>query len=148
MLGWEFPPFIAGGLGTACAGLTKSMVAQGHEITFVFPQPIPEGHQSHVKLIGPRVLANRIAQLRAAEQNETVEVPTSSAITTHTTHSTTPHSTPDTARTQLVETQLNPYPSSYPGVDAGNVLRRVVESIEQRLCAFHEHLWPDDVGRL
>ncbi|MBO6514893.1 MAG: glycogen/starch synthase, partial [Phycisphaerales bacterium] len=38
MLGWEFPPFIAGGLGTACEGLTKSMVAQGHEITFVFPQ--------------------------------------------------------------------------------------------------------------
>ena len=23
MLGWEFPPFISGGLGTACYGLTK-----------------------------------------------------------------------------------------------------------------------------
>jgi len=25
MLGWEFPPFISGGLGTACYGLTKAM---------------------------------------------------------------------------------------------------------------------------
>ena len=25
MLGWEFPPFISGGLGTACYGLTRAM---------------------------------------------------------------------------------------------------------------------------
>src|SRR5438876_1093410 len=25
MLGWEFPPFIAGGLGVACYGLTKAL---------------------------------------------------------------------------------------------------------------------------
>jgi hypothetical protein len=25
MLGWEFPPLITGGLGTACHGLTKAM---------------------------------------------------------------------------------------------------------------------------
>ncbi|MEI6274080.1 MAG: glycogen/starch synthase, partial [Phycisphaerae bacterium] len=25
MLGWEFPPFITGGLGTACYGLTKAL---------------------------------------------------------------------------------------------------------------------------
>jgi hypothetical protein len=32
MLGWEFPPFISGGLGTACYGLTKSMSNLGTEI--------------------------------------------------------------------------------------------------------------------
>lgn len=37
MLGWEFPPFISGGLGTACYGLTKAMSRQGTEITFVLP---------------------------------------------------------------------------------------------------------------
>ncbi|HBG27949.1 MAG: hypothetical protein A2Y10_18245 [Planctomycetes bacterium GWF2_41_51] len=37
MLGWEFPPFISGGLGTACHGLTKAMSMQGTEITFVLP---------------------------------------------------------------------------------------------------------------
>jgi hypothetical protein len=25
MLGWEFPPYISGGLGTACYGLTKGL---------------------------------------------------------------------------------------------------------------------------
>jgi len=37
MLGWEFPPFISGGLGTACYGLTKALCRQGTEITFVMP---------------------------------------------------------------------------------------------------------------
>jgi len=37
MLGWEFPPFISGGLGTACYGLTKALSKQGTEITFVLP---------------------------------------------------------------------------------------------------------------
>jgi glycosyltransferase involved in cell wall biosynthesis len=37
MLGWEFPPFISGGLGTACYGLTRALSKQGTEITFVLP---------------------------------------------------------------------------------------------------------------
>ena len=32
MLGWEFPPFISGGLGTACFGLTKAMSNMGIEV--------------------------------------------------------------------------------------------------------------------
>ena len=28
MFGWEFPPHITGGLGTACFGLTKGLVKQ------------------------------------------------------------------------------------------------------------------------
>jgi glycosyltransferase involved in cell wall biosynthesis len=41
MLGWEFPPFISGGLGTACYGLTKAMSKLGLEVTFVLPKAIP-----------------------------------------------------------------------------------------------------------
>lgn len=37
MLGWEFPPYISGGLGTACYGLTQAMSSQGMKITFVLP---------------------------------------------------------------------------------------------------------------
>ncbi len=37
MFGWEFPPYISGGLGTACYGLTKSMALRGNEISFVLP---------------------------------------------------------------------------------------------------------------
>lgn len=126
MLGWEFPPFIAGGLGTACAGLTKSMVAQGHEITFVFPQPIPAGHESHVRLIGPRVLKERIDQLRSNNIGADREV-----VTTNATRSKklVQHTTPETREFELIESFQSPYPSSYPGVDAGDVLRRVVEHI-------------------
>jgi len=38
MLGWEFPPFISGGLGTACYGLTKAMGRLGIQIAFVLPK--------------------------------------------------------------------------------------------------------------
>ncbi|MEI8345862.1 MAG: glycosyltransferase family 4 protein [Pseudomonadota bacterium] len=38
MFGWEFPPFISGGLGTACFGLTKELSKIGAEITFVVPR--------------------------------------------------------------------------------------------------------------
>jgi glycosyltransferase involved in cell wall biosynthesis len=37
MLTWEFPPFIAGGLGMACYGLVKAMLKQGVEIDLVMP---------------------------------------------------------------------------------------------------------------
>ncbi|MCH2175467.1 MAG: glycosyltransferase [Lentisphaeria bacterium] len=38
MFGWEFPPHISGGLGTACLGLTKAMINIGEEILFVMPK--------------------------------------------------------------------------------------------------------------
>lgn len=41
MLGWEFPPFISGGLGTACYGLTKAMDRLGMLVTFVLPRATP-----------------------------------------------------------------------------------------------------------
>ena len=37
MLGWELPPRISGGLGTACAGLARGLVAHGVEVVFVVP---------------------------------------------------------------------------------------------------------------
>jgi len=54
MLGWEFPPFIAGGLGTACHGLTKAMSELGTEVLFVLPRPVGGQFSSHVKLMAPR----------------------------------------------------------------------------------------------
>ncbi len=38
MFGWEFPPHITGGLGTACYGLTKGLSKQGTKIIFVVPK--------------------------------------------------------------------------------------------------------------
>ena len=53
MLGWEFPPFISGGLGTACYGLTRGMSHIGAEVVFVLPRPVSGPHSSHVKLVSP-----------------------------------------------------------------------------------------------
>ncbi len=38
MFGWEFPPQISGGLGTACYGLTKALVQENVNILFVVPR--------------------------------------------------------------------------------------------------------------
>lgn len=53
MLGWEFPPFITGGLGTACFGLTKAMDRRGMQVTFIVPKSIEVSHASHVRLLAP-----------------------------------------------------------------------------------------------
>jgi len=53
MLGWEFPPFISGGLGTACYGLTKAMDQLGIEVTFVLPTMVESEYTTHVKLLSP-----------------------------------------------------------------------------------------------
>ncbi len=41
MLGWEFPPFISGGLGTACYGLTRGLDEAGVQVCFVLPTAVP-----------------------------------------------------------------------------------------------------------
>ena len=53
MLGWEFPPFISGGLGTACYGLTRAMDQLGIEVTFVLPKMVDQTYATHVKLLSP-----------------------------------------------------------------------------------------------
>lgn len=53
MLGWEFPPFISGGLGTACHGLTKGMSQIGVDVTFLLPKPVAQEQTEHVRLVSP-----------------------------------------------------------------------------------------------
>ncbi len=38
MFGWEFPPHITGGLGTACFGMTKGLMNNDVDVTFVVPR--------------------------------------------------------------------------------------------------------------
>jgi len=51
MFGWEFPPHIAGGLGTACFGLTKGMMKQGMEAIFVVPKAYGDESQEAIRLV-------------------------------------------------------------------------------------------------
>ncbi len=53
MFGWEFPPHILGGLGTASYGLTKGMWECGDmEIDFVIPRPWGDEERSFANIIG------------------------------------------------------------------------------------------------
>ncbi len=53
MLGWEFPPYISGGLGTACYGLTKGMSRIGAQVLFVLPRPATGQAGSHIQVLSP-----------------------------------------------------------------------------------------------
>ena len=50
MFGWEFPPHIAGGLGTACYGLTRSMAAAGCEVIFVVPKAYGDEDERYIRI--------------------------------------------------------------------------------------------------
>ena len=53
MFGWEFPPHILGGLGTASYGLTKGIFENGDmDITFVIPKPMGDEEKAFAKIIG------------------------------------------------------------------------------------------------
>ena len=51
MFGWEFPPHIAGGLGTACEGIVKGLAYNGVETLFVMPSASGDEDQSATTII-------------------------------------------------------------------------------------------------
>jgi glycogen(starch) synthase len=51
MFGWEFPPCISGGLGTACFGMTQALTGLGHSVVFVIPRWEGETPSGMVKMI-------------------------------------------------------------------------------------------------
>lgn len=51
MFGWEFPPHITGGLGTACYGMTKGLAKNGVEVLFVVPRAYGDEDLSSIRLL-------------------------------------------------------------------------------------------------
>ena len=51
MFGWEFPPHIAGGLGTACYGIVKGLAYNGVQTLFVMPSASGDEDQSAARII-------------------------------------------------------------------------------------------------
>jgi glycosyltransferase involved in cell wall biosynthesis len=60
MLGWEYPPHISGGLGTACEGLTTSLASRGIEIDFLLPKLYGEENAPHMHLLGAASAAQMV----------------------------------------------------------------------------------------
>lgn len=51
MFGWEFPPHITGGLGTACFGMTKGLLKNDVEVIFVVPKAYGDESEEAVRLV-------------------------------------------------------------------------------------------------
>lgn len=51
MFGWEFPPHIAGGLGTACYGIVKGLAYNGVQAMFVMPSASGDEDRSAADII-------------------------------------------------------------------------------------------------
>lgn len=51
MFGWEFPPHIAGGLGTACYGMTRGLARNGVEVSFVVPHAYGDEDQRFIHIV-------------------------------------------------------------------------------------------------
>ncbi len=62
MFGWEFPPHISGGLGTACFGLTKALSEKGVEIYFVVPRLYGDEPQNGSVLTSASGVVTRLTQ--------------------------------------------------------------------------------------
>jgi glycosyltransferase involved in cell wall biosynthesis len=68
MFGWEFPPHISGGLGTACYGLTKGLYGVGvDDILFVVPKSYGDEDTSKVRIIdaGDIEVSDRVVDFRS-----------------------------------------------------------------------------------
>jgi glycogen(starch) synthase len=51
MFGWEFPPHISGGLGTACFGLTKGLARHNIDTIFVVPKAHGDESEEAVRIV-------------------------------------------------------------------------------------------------
>jgi glycosyltransferase involved in cell wall biosynthesis len=52
MLGWEWPPHVAGGLGVACSALARGLAALGVDVTFLLPALEGDEEPGGVRLLG------------------------------------------------------------------------------------------------
>lgn len=67
MLGWEYPPQISGGLGTACEGLTTALAPLAVDIDFVVPHLYGTERAPHMALMSPE---SRLARAGSGSSSE------------------------------------------------------------------------------
>ena len=134
MLGWEFPPFISGGLGTACYGLTKAMSALGTDIMFVLPRPVASPFSTHVRLVSPRPgspLASPSTEFRLDEFDHVTSRTVDAAMMD-------PYSRPDDYQKQLktIESQRTSQTSYSVSRALGGEFSSAARYSQGQLCCF------------
>ena len=140
MLGWEFPPFITGGLGTACYGLTKALDRQGVDVTFVLPKTIPADGASHVRLVTPGATIERstgrlpkpVGASSPAIVREPARVPEPPAADANGAMTVTEHEAWNRIVSEFQSTRFIEIPGEYPSVYAessGSSPARIAEAV-------------------
>ena len=129
MLGWEFPPFISGGLGTACYGLTKAMSEIGTEVLFVLPKPVESQFTTHVRLMTPATRRSAAFGAAATHSYQSTDLP---GVTFHAVEAgsgISPYARPQDVAQRVIELDRE----RKGRVDAG-LLAAGVEPVEQTLA--------------
>lgn len=72
MFGWEFPPHISGGLGTACYGLTKGLAYNNVEVALVVPRAYGDEDQSKVRVVNASDFAFDTRRSRFFQNSEEI----------------------------------------------------------------------------
>lgn len=67
MFGWEFPPHITGGLGTACYGMTKGLMKNNVNVIFVVPKAYGDESQEAIRLVNASDIS---IDIRKTEETE------------------------------------------------------------------------------
>ncbi len=75
MLGWEYPPHITGGLGTACQGLVHGLVAAGIEVVLVLPRVHGDEREPDAKLVDCSLLDHALSFAPGACRQVAIDSP-------------------------------------------------------------------------
>ena len=121
MLTWEFPPFISGGLGTACYGIARGLLKKGVEVSLVLPSAqdvyFPLRRPGDVDLLPVRFLDSKKEAVFKSEHYKSVSE-------------------------RLLSLGISSQPESYlePGFTGSPVWERIVEESETSVSSFRDIL--------
>ncbi len=121
MFGWEFPPHITGGLGTACQGITQSLVSEGLDVTFVVPKLIKNDTDDLVRLVSAESAIIPIGKGQSIAHKSRATRSTKTRMTTTLTRKTTIRNYFKKYTTIEVDSDLVPYTESTPSKNAWTV---------------------------
>ncbi|OFZ20939.1 MAG: hypothetical protein A2202_02095 [Bdellovibrionales bacterium RIFOXYA1_FULL_36_14] len=141
MFGWEFPPHISGGLGTACFGITNALATKNVKITFVIPKLTSNSANSCCNLVSAENIIpmnEKIIKSQIKHISKYIEVPSTL----------TPYLN-DVTYKERVEQETKESVFSFSGNYGGNLMEEVVRysAVGKKLGAkkdfdiIHAHDW-------
>lgn len=143
MFGWEFPPHISGGLGTACEGLVRAMLRQHIEVLFVIPKASGDEETHNLKLLSASDVAVSKIMQKYKDMFEYISV--SSSLSPYTT----PELFAEKSGISVTKERQSKYHFSFSGSYGHNLFEEVASyasvaaqlAIDQKFDVIHAHDW-------